>query len=636
MSTLKETKVQVWEYLGPISPGGTVFGVAISPVEDVPRYWVATSCGIFYTEDGGKTWTQSLNGLSTPLLSALTVAPNGALFAGSLEGDLFASFDFGESWEAGLVPQELRGTVTVLAASPNFAKDGTVFAATDGGGLLVSRDSAKNWEDSGFGLGDLSVVALATSPDWSRREIMFAATPEGVFISRNGGRAWRETDLMMEEDVVSVLAVSPGFAQDRTVFAGTETGDLYRSTDGGRTWDLLQSQLGPGSVNGLWLAPDFAESGRMVAGVGQQLYLSNDGGESWQQVSELPGSVLALAGDAQVVLVGLHDAGLWKSTDGGDTWASASDQLSARGFARIVPAGAKLYTFGPQEGLWVSEDRGQTWQSLESVSAHLPLSAASVSEKGPLFIATPEEGILRSTDDGQSWQVVARETSVQALLVLPEEGVGWAGTRDGRLFLTKDGGETWQEAKNRWEGQEVLGIAASPAYARDHTVFMCTLIPETANRPTRVALWKSSDGGENWQQLTTQATPVRWVDIAMPSDVENPAEQAVAATGPYCLRPLRRARSVWISTRVDPGEANVLGLVAFGNLDAGGLLFAATGNGVYRSNDGGRTWEPFGEGLTAPSFIGLAALQEGQEVELYALSLGGQLWRHRFTWPSKD
>ncbi len=619
---------QSWQCLGPIAAGGTVFGLAVSPVENVPSYWAATGCGVFASEDGGKTWQQSLRGLSTPLLSALAVAHNGALFAGALGGDLFSSFDFGQTWKAGLVPQELKSTVTVVLASPRFSQDGVVFAATDGGGLLASRSSGNTYEESSFGLGEGTILALAASPDWSRNEIMFAATVDGVYLSRNGGRAWRETELMNPGDVVDVLAVSPAFERDRTVFAGTEEGRLYRSQDGGRRWDVLQERLGDGPLNCLWLADDFETSGRMVASVGAQVCVSVDGGESWHVAAQLPGTILALASGQGTLLAGLHDAGAYKSVDGGETWISLTEGLAARGLAALAPVGERLFAAGPQEGLWVRDGEGTPWVSLTGLHPYLPLSAQALTDPLTLLAASQEQGILRSADGGASWSVVCITPGVQALEFVPAAGLGWAGTGAGQLLATRDAGLTWQDEGTPMGGQEILAIAASPAFATDRTVLVGTAIPAVGVNAPRVALWRSQDAGKSWHQVTTQPTDARWLYIAMPIGVtEDVASQAVLATGSYCLRPLRRAKDVWISTRVDPRGANVLGALSVGELDRDGVLYAATGNGIYRSLDGGRTWQSFAEGLGDESFISIVADGTPEPQALYALSLGGLVWK---------
>jgi photosystem II stability/assembly factor-like uncharacterized protein len=72
-------------------------------------------------------------------------------------------------------------------------------------------------------------------------------------------------------------------------------------------------------------------------------------------------------------------------------------------------------------------------------------------------------------------------------------------------------------------------------------------------------------------------------------------------------------------------------VVSIGEIDRGGVLFAATGTGVFRSIDGGRTWHPFMEGLVSQSFISLALVSRENKNSLYALSLGGLLWRQELS-----
>jgi photosystem II stability/assembly factor-like uncharacterized protein len=455
---------------------------------------------------------------------------------------------------------------------------------------------------------------------------MFAATSEGVFSSANGGRAWRKTKLAPDEDIIDVLAVSPAYDEDQTVYAGSESGALYRSTNGGRSWDVLHEQLAEGPLNCLWLAPDFGESRRMVAGAGSYILVSQDGGDTWTAPVNVPGTVLALAGDADVLLAGLHDVGVYKSTDGGATWASSSAGLSARGFAHLIASDHTLYAMGPQEGLWQSDNGGETWQSVSGAMAHGPLSAIAIPTPETLLLAGQEDGIVRPDNGG--WKIVCSVPGIQAIAVRPKGGKGWAGTIDGRLLATRDGGETWEEVPSPCEGQEVLSIVPSPAYDTDATVFMGTAMAAVEGKPARVALWRSTDGGDTWRQVTSQATEARWLDITMPMGVQDDvAQQAILATGPFCLRPLRRAKDVWISTRVDANGANTLSVVAIGEIDAGGQVYAATGNGVYRSLDGGRTWQSFSDGLTVESFIAITTVLHDKGYTLYALNLGGLLWK---------
>jgi photosystem II stability/assembly factor-like uncharacterized protein len=620
---------KTWESLGPVAQAGTVYSVAVSPLPEVDRCWAATGCGIFFSDNGGKTWIQSLTGLTTPLLGALVVSPNGALLAGSLNGDLFTSFDYGESWAAGIVPVESKGTITSLAISPNFRTDGCAFAATDGAGLLVTRSSGHLWEDSSFGLGSDSVLALATAPDWSRKETMFAATLDGVYVSQNGGRAWRETGLELDdEDVVDVLVISPNFEHDHTLFAGTENGRLFRYDDKKSGWVSVNADIGDGPVNCLWLDPDFANTHRILAGVGNKIVISNDNGKSWDNVSENQGTVLAIAGSSKLTLAGLQDGGVLVSPDGGTTWSSTADSLACRGFSKIIARSDCLFVLGPQEGISCSQDAGHSWSTLPGLEPYLPVTTMIVASIDELLVVSQTEGILHTTDHGATWQVVFKGEGIRVLAVTAG-GYGLAGTLDGKLLATYNDGAEWVEVPTPCNNQEILNITFSPNFLQDHIALMGTSIAANASQQARVALWRSTNGGVNWRQVTTQVTTARWLDIALPLGVnERAVDQAIMATGPFCLRPLRRAKDVWISTRVDPAGTNALAVVALGEIDSGGLLYVATGNGVFRSIDGGRTWHAFLQPEEAASFISLSAAYEGDHNSIYALSLGGRIFKH--------
>jgi photosystem II stability/assembly factor-like uncharacterized protein len=580
------------------------------------------------SHDGGQSWEQQLNGLTTPLISGLTVASSGALFAGSLDAGLFVSLDYGKSWQKGKPSWDVEGTVTGMATSPNFRTDGTAFAALDGGGLMATRNNGKTWEDASFGLNSMLVFSVAVSPDWSRYETIWASTEEGVYISRNGGRAWRATGLADKNDVVDALAASPAFADDQTVYAGTESGALHVSTDGGRRWTLLQSSIAEGPLYCLWLDPDFSTSGKMIAGIANGVHLSTDRGDSWVRVAELPGSILSLTGDRSVILAGLHEAGVFKSEDGGQTW-TPTGEVTARGLSRLASSGGNLYAMGPQEGVFASVDSGASWAALAGLEDYLPVSAMHVGDDGAVFVASHEAGILQLASSRRSWRVRSEQSGVSTLMITPVENLGWAGTTEGKYLTSKDGGTTWTNVDDGpSRGQEVLTIVASPGFTDDHTLYAGTAVAATRRTKGRVVLWRSRNKGRTWHQVTTQETDSRWMDISMPAGVSDKvADQAVVATGPFCLRPLRKAKDVWISTAVDPSGANVLSIVAAGEVDNGGDLYAATGNGIYRSTDGGRTWHTFSEGVEGKSFVSLALVTEGDTRTLFALSLGGLLFK---------
>jgi photosystem II stability/assembly factor-like uncharacterized protein len=627
-----------WELLGPIHGGGTVVGLAISPVRDVlgflitptsqlPLYWAATASGVYRSYTSGLYWAQYVAGLTTPLLSSLAVAMNGALFAGAFDGSLHFSMDFGKSWKQGRIPEELIAPVNALAVSPDFRKDNTAFGATAGSGVLATRDGGRTWEAASSGLIDLTILSLAVSPDWSHQQTLFAGSSR-VSESTDAGRTWRDTELVLDGDGVSALAVSPAFEDDGTVYAGTEAGHVFRSPDGGRHWERLPLELDEGSVNCLWLAPDFGATGRMIAAVGTTVQVSSDRGQSWSQADEMPGSILAMAGDERSVLAGVYDAGVWESLDAGATWKPATGDLSARAFGQIIVSGHQLYAWGPHEGVWVSDNAGKAWRTLPELQEHVPLTATWPVDGGSLLVSTLAGDVMRSTDGGTTWRTVAHVPAVRCLLVESRTGHGWMGTSDGRLLASYDGGATWEAISPPCRGEEILSIAASPNYEDDGTLLMASAVPSDADGQSRLCVWCSMDSGATWQQIACRQAPVGRVDIAFPSGVTaDPLERAVVSAGPLCLHPVLRGSRDAVSVAVDPCGANILSMVAVDDVRREGELYASTASGVFRSTDSGQTWGLFDAGLSGVLFVSLAVVPAPSHDSLYALSLGGLLFR---------
>jgi photosystem II stability/assembly factor-like uncharacterized protein len=250
--------------------------------------FAARLSGLYRSTDGGQIWTsafESLN-LQDPLTAlAVALSPDfehdANVFVG-LNGGILRSFDGGQHWENAQVPTP-PPIVTALAVSPNFAEDGILFSATLEDGILSSVDRGRHWNAWNFGLLDLNTLCIAISPDFANDETIYVGTQSGIFRSTNGGRAWREVNLSsVGFDAVLSLALSPEFAHDGTLFAGTENEGLFRSKDGGQTWQRLGKPKLKEPVNTILLAPNFPAQPELLVLHGDKLLTSTDCGKSWQ------------------------------------------------------------------------------------------------------------------------------------------------------------------------------------------------------------------------------------------------------------------------------------------------------------------------------------------------------------------
>ena len=206
---------------------------------------------------------------------------------------------------------------------------------------------------------------------------------------------------------VRAVAIDPHAAQ--TLYAAFGGGGVYRSTDGGRTWNKADTGLPGPDPNGLAVDPTGVVYAAFTAGV----YMSSDGGSTWAAVNHgLPSTpdarVLAIDPSAPGTLyVGIDRYGVYKSSNAGQTWRPASAGLTAKAVRALTVAASRPRT---------------------------------------LYVGTENGGVFRSTDGAQSWVAANQglaDTAVRALAVDPANAtVVYAGT-DRAVFKTANGGARW-------------------------------------------------------------------------------------------------------------------------------------------------------------------------------------------------
>jgi photosystem II stability/assembly factor-like uncharacterized protein len=234
------------------------------------------------------------------------------------------------------------------------------------------------------------------------------------------------------------LMVSPTNA--KALLLGTHYG-LYRSNDGGITWapDALDGQdamnlVRPGGQT-LWVA------GHMV------LAKSVDGGKTWRHArpTGLPGlDVHGFASDprnARTLYAAIAGRGLYRSTDGGNSFRAVSTDVGPAVMALAVMGDGRILAGDMQQGLMISRDGGMTWaQNLRARLMGLALNPTD-----PKRILASGPGVSLSTNGGGSWKRV---------LDIPDGSgpVAWSQSNpkiayvvgfDRTLYRSTDSGQTW-------------------------------------------------------------------------------------------------------------------------------------------------------------------------------------------------
>jgi predicted phage baseplate assembly protein len=332
--------------------------------------------GLFVSADGGATWRAAQAGLPTGAAQALVSKPAGALFAGVAQGGVFRSTDGGASWQAaatGLTRTDVQCLTTDTL--------GRLYAGTTNGGVFRSTDDGTTWVQITGGVVWQSAQSSITSPpqpvvavqpvstrlpatvvralvaflDASGTLNLYAGTDNGVYQAFADLSGWQpvNTGLPNTKDnasstVVRALVEGRDFAFSgnaaNVLCAGTDTGVFY-SVDGGQNWQALTPALpGGASVNALLVYPNATFSvspptleNALLAATSEGVfsYTSTSG---WQPLNEgLPiaqgatTNVAALAYFTDTTntrqLFAGTDAGLFVSTDDGQTWTQAPAAL---------------------------------------------------------------------------------------------------------------------------------------------------------------------------------------------------------------------------------------------------------------------------------------------------------------------
>jgi photosystem II stability/assembly factor-like uncharacterized protein len=288
-----------------------------------------------------------------------------------------------------------------------------------------------------------------------------------------------------------VVAASPGNGQ--TFLAGAEKG-LYKSTDGGRTWQF--KGLDECKIFSLAFHP--SEPMTIYAGAEPPfLFKSSDQGETWTEltgVRKLPGRnkwsypppphIAHIKGiaihpeDPEVMYCSIEEGGVIQSLDGGESWryVSKGDAETFRPVSRVtgVYQDCHVVRLSPHDpdslfvttgdGLYRSDDCGKSWRRIDRgyrmkkyfgavvLHPHQPNVIYTAASMAPPSGAKNESSIYKSTDGGTSFEEIA--TAIRPLYV-----VGWNalvmdpldaeslyfGAAGGKLYNSSDGGENWQK-----------------------------------------------------------------------------------------------------------------------------------------------------------------------------------------------
>jgi photosystem II stability/assembly factor-like uncharacterized protein len=550
-----------YRLIGPHRGGRTKAAVGIPDQPNV-FYIAPVNGGVWRSDDYGRTWTPTFDDQPTGSVGAIAIAPSdpNVVYVGSGEGlqrpdlstgdGIYKSTDGGKSWRhLGLSDGQQIPQIVVDPKNPNrlwVAVLGHPYGPNTERGLFRSTDGAATFQKVLYKDENTGAVDVAVDP----------ANPEIVY---------------------AVLWESRQAPWENGVFTGPGSG-LYKSTDGGTNWRQLTNGLptfekdGLGRI-GITVAP--SNPTRLFATVEAArnggLYRSDDAGESWVLINGDP-FVTERGSDFAEVKVDPANADVvytasivtWKSTDGGKTFSALKGAPGGDDYHRIWinPRNPKIILLAADQGAVVTVNGGRTWSSwYNQPTAQFYHVIADNAFPYRVCGGQQESGSACIQSRGDDGEITFRDWHPVGV-----EEYGYVAP-DPLDPDTVFGGKVTRYDRRTDQVQDVTPVlmrSGNSRVVRTMPVLFSPIDPKTLYFASNV-LWKTTDGGRSWTEISPDLTRETW--------------EVPANVGKYREAP-----------EAKPARRGVIYTVAPSPLDID-RIWAGTDDGLIQvTSDGGRTW----------------------------------------------
>ncbi len=496
--------------------------------------------GVYRTIDGGKTWQQVLKKDDKTGASDVEMDPSNPSI-------VFAGF-----WEARRLPWDL-------------------VSGGSGSGLYVSRDGGDTWKqltESGLPAGIWGKVGIAVAPSDGRRVYaLIEAEKGGLFRSDDGGSSWELINpsraLRQRAWYYTTLTVNPANPDD----VWLPQVPMLRTVDGGKTLQYMKG-IHHGDHHDVWIDPRNPK--RMITANDGGVDISNNGGETWFAPALPISQFYHVSADTRTpyhVAGAMQDLGTaqapseslrgsialsdWHDVGGGE----AGHVVSNSADPNIVYAGEYLgiitrydHRTGESRNVsaWPENPSGHGGEDMKYRFQWTAPIAPSPHD--PNVVYHGAQVIFRTTNGGQSWEVISPDLTrndkskqkwsggpitgdntgvetydtVFAIAESPKQkGVIWAGSDDGLVHITRDGGQNWTNVTSGMPGLPEWGTVSLIEPSSFDAGAAYVVVDAHRLDDMRPYLFKTSDFGRSWTRL----------DAKLPQDVylhavrEDPAKK---------------------------------------------------------------------------------------------------------------
>ena len=645
----------VWKALG--GTNKRVLDVAVDPGDTKNIAFIADTP--FITWNGGKTWQKIELEADSYSSIAMSKANPALIFVGAIfngKGLIFVSLDDGKNWaKTSFLPEIKWDRKPIWAGFP---------------------DEAKNL-----------IRIIKTHP--ADENIIFVGTNSALFKSEDQGSAWKRVDSAFHRTDILGIEINPknpnevytrvGVFEDLTCFGATGKEDpeaaaklekekcagVYKSSDLGKTWQQLNAYYFDPSEGGVFA--DENDPNIAYAIFSRKIFKTKDSGKTWNDfffthdepfIPNVGVERLAVGENSDEVFIAGRQ-GLFYTKDAGEHWQERNNGFIGSEVVDIIKASdGTLYAGTYSLGMFKSTDQGQSWtfSSYNLENSYVMLIAAHPTEPKTIFITT-NGGVYNSLDGGLTWERVAREffknseilpgiSHFHGIAFDPEDPnriyVGGGGDqyspKGAGISISEDGGKSWKQTNVGFEidvhVSKIVVDKKNPAI-----IYATTQGPTNFNEKTGTGygVFRSMDYGSAWKKINSGLETVETNTIALDPNDSNILYLGTDDDGIYKSSDGGASwKKLFISQLsknygvgdivVDPRNSNIVYVATVDYF----RLFTARGlvgdHGIYISNDGGISWQPFNESLEHAGTFSLEL--DAENGILYAGTRGGGVyWR---------
>jgi photosystem II stability/assembly factor-like uncharacterized protein len=510
-----------WSFVGPGTVpnngggAGRIDCITFDPTNSNILYIGSASGGLWKSTDGGSTWASS----NTDLLPALSISDicidpqntstmyiatgdkygyvSGSLgfWGGNYSAGLLKSTDGGATWNPTGLNYTQTQTRIIQRIVINPTNTNVLIVATNSG-LFRTTTGGTSWTNVKAG----NFLDLKINPH--NPNVLYASDTLGVYRSNDGGINWHALSANLCPGGRNSLAITP--ADTSVIYTWCEGGNFFKSTNGGLTFTQLASPnttAGPYGYYDQVICVSPVDANAIYTG-GLNIANSIDGGNSWNTITDWaawPASnyvhgdnhcMIFLPGNGSTVF-SCNDGGIFKTTDGGNSWSNLSNGLNIKQYYRIacsaltpglMYAGAQdngtdkingfaadqvvggdgmqcLVDYTNDNNVYVSYEGGDYLKSTDGGATFTDITPAGTYGTGdwttpmvmdpinPQILYVAYTDVYKSIDGGTTWNTISNNiaggSTIYSIAVAPSNPSYLYVASYGNIFKTIDGGTTW-------------------------------------------------------------------------------------------------------------------------------------------------------------------------------------------------